>query len=80
MVLLARSMVKNPELLILDEPCQGLDMANRTAVLETIDRIGSQTDTQLLYVTHHPEEIPSCTTHLLVFEPRPAEVSKQDRS
>ncbi len=70
MVLLARSMVKNPDLLILDEPCQGLDMANRAVVLGTIDRIGSQTDTQLLYVTHHPEEIPSCTTHLLVFEPR----------
>ncbi len=68
MVLLARSMVKSPEILILYEPCQGLDTRNRRAVLELIDRIGSQTDTQLLYVTHHPEEIPACTTHVLSFE------------
>ncbi len=68
MVLLARSMVKSPEILVLDEPCQGLDTRNRQAVLDLIDRIGSQTDTQLLYVTHHPEEIPACTTHVLLFE------------
>jgi len=50
MALLARSMVKSPELLILDEPCQGLDHENRRRVLDMIEKIGARTDTNLLYV------------------------------
>ncbi len=73
MVLLARSMVKSPTLLILDEPCQGLDRSNRTVILDLIDYIGSKTKTHVLYVTHHPNEIPSCITHVLNLE-RPKQV------
>jgi molybdate transport system ATP-binding protein len=65
MVLLARSMVKSPTLLILDEPCQGLDLANRRMILDLVDYIGCQTPTQLIYVTHHPDEMPDCITHVL---------------
>ncbi len=65
MVLLARSMVKSPEILILDEPCQGLDRENRMLLMKLIEAIGSRTDTSLLYVTHYQEEIPACTDYIL---------------
>jgi molybdate transport system ATP-binding protein len=68
MVLLARAMVKGPLLLILDEPCQGLDRSNRRRVLDLIDFIGRRPGTNLLYVTHHEEEILPAITHLLRFE------------
>jgi molybdate transport system ATP-binding protein len=68
MALLARSMVKSPTLLILDEPCQGLDKSNRKLVLELIDYIGRETNTHILYVTHHEDEIPPCVTHVLRLE------------
>ena len=73
MVLLTRSMVKSPTLLILDEPCQGLDRSNRSVILDLIDHIGRNTKTHVLYVTHHENEIPSCITHLLNLE-RPKQV------
>ena len=66
LVLLARAMVKSPILMVLDEPCDGLDYANRKKVLEFIEFIGSQTATDLIYVTHHKDEIPACITHALV--------------
>ncbi len=64
MILLARALVKNPAILILDEPGQGLDIPNRRKILTTIEKIG-QTPTQLLYVTHQQEEILPCITHIL---------------
>ena len=65
MVLITRAMVKSPDVLILDEPCQGLDRSNRHRVLALVDRIGRQTETQIIFVTHQPDEVPACTTHLL---------------
>ncbi len=65
LALVARAMVKEPELLILDEPCDGLDPANRRMVLELIDRIGRQTAASLLYVSHREDELPRCLTHRL---------------
>lgn len=65
MILLARAMIKQPRLLILDEPCQGLDEINRAMVLKLIDYLGKKEGTQLIYVTHHPEdEIPSITNEM----------------
>ena len=52
MVLMARGLVKQPPLLILDEPCQGLDRDNRDRLLQTIDSVGSFLDTSVIYVTH----------------------------
>jgi molybdate transport system ATP-binding protein len=64
MVLLARAMVKSPLLLIADEPCHGLDVANRRRILKILERIG-RTKTSLLYITDRREEILDCITHLL---------------
>lgn len=68
MVLLARSMVKMPLILILDEPCQGLDRTNRHRILDAIDIIGRHSGTHIIYVTHYPDEIPACITHMLQFK------------
>ncbi len=64
MILLARAMVKSPLLLIVDEPCHGLDLLNRKRVLEILERIG-RTQTNLLYVTNHRDEILDCVTHVM---------------
>jgi molybdate transport system ATP-binding protein len=72
MVLLARSMVKVPRLLILDEPCQGLDRTNRQRILDAVDVAGRQDGTHIIYVTHYTEEIPVCMTHMLEFEKAPS--------
>ncbi|MBT8363482.1 MAG: ATP-binding cassette domain-containing protein [Deltaproteobacteria bacterium] len=68
MILLVRAMVKMPRILILDEPCQGLDPINRRRILDAIDIIGRHSETNLVYVTHYPQEIPDCMTHMLRFE------------
>jgi molybdate transport system ATP-binding protein len=73
LVLLARAMVKKPLLLILDEPCEGLDRTNRGMVLRLLDDIGTATGTHLLYVTHREEDIPRCVRHRLAFEAAPGD-------
>ncbi len=65
LVLIARAMVKSPVLLMLDEPCDGLDITNRDRLLQLLGIIGERTDTHLIYVTHHKEEIIPCITHVL---------------
>ena len=69
LVLLARAMVKQPDLLILDEPCQGLDDINREMVLKLIDYLGKTGTTQILYVTHHQEDNLPCITNSLELVP-----------
>lgn len=63
--LLARAMVKNPPLLILDEPCQGLDAEQQAWVKTVIDAICRASTTALIYVTHYEEELPECVEHVL---------------
>ena len=55
-ILIARAMVKHPPLLLLDEPCLGLDDANRQLVLALTERILDEGRTTLVYVTHHQED------------------------
>jgi molybdate transport system ATP-binding protein len=54
-VLLARAMVKSPNILILDEPCQGLDKRNRTALMNTVSFLARNTEMTILYVSHKAE-------------------------
>jgi molybdate transport system ATP-binding protein len=68
LVLLARAMVKSPQLLILDEPCQGLDQAARQRLLKIFDQLGFESGVQLLYVTHQAEDHLACITHILQFK------------
>jgi len=65
LVLLARAVVKEPKLLVLDEPCQGLDTAHRRSVLATVDKVVRQTHAGLIFVTHHANEMPACITDVL---------------
>lgn len=65
MVLIVRAMVKTPRMLILDEPCNGLDAANRQRLLGILDVIGRSGTTSLLYVSHRTDEMPSCISHRL---------------
>lgn len=63
LVLLARAFVKDPELLILDEPLHGLDTQRREQVRGIIDQFCIRPEKTLIMVTHYPEELPSCITH-----------------
>ena len=63
MILLARAFVKNPTLLILDEPLHGLDRKNRTLVMEIIKAFCAQPQKTLIIVTHYPEELPTTIDH-----------------
>ena len=63
LVLLARAFVKDPELLILDEPLHGLDNRNRRLVKDIIDTFCRRRNKTMIMVTHYQEELPECITH-----------------
>jgi molybdate transport system ATP-binding protein len=68
LVLVARAFVKNPDLLILDEPLHGLDDYNRRKVKDIVDEYCQNPDVTLIYVTHYQEELPRCIDHSLFLE------------
>ena len=63
--LLARAMVKNPDLLMLDEPCLGFDQHMQQAFKNLIDAMAKISDLAIIYVTHHQETLPDCITKTL---------------
>lgn len=65
--LIARALVIDPALLLLDEPTTGLDVAAREQLLETIAELAtSSPELATVLVTHHLEELPETTTHVLL--------------
>lgn len=65
LVLLARAFVKDPQLLILDEPLHGLDNTNRRLVKDIIETFCRRKNKTMIMVTHYQEELPACITHHL---------------
>lgn len=69
LALLARAMVKYPRILILDEPCVGLDDYHRRLLLGIVDRIAALGSVQIIFVSHQHDDVPSCINQRLVFAP-----------
>jgi iron complex transport system ATP-binding protein len=68
-VLIGRALMAKPRVLILDEPCAGLDPAAREHFLQFIQRLGAQKNSPtLVLVTHHVEEIMPVFSHLLILK------------
>lgn len=68
LILLARALVKNPPMLILDEPCQGLDDNQIEFFKDMVNDICLETGKTLIYVSHYQHEIPACVDKFLRLE------------
>ncbi len=56
-VMIARALMNNPQILILDEPCSGLDVYNREHLFDSIRKLSGTPEMTIVYVTHYTEEI-----------------------
>lgn len=63
LVLIARTFIKHPDLLIFDEPLHGLDAARKRAVRAVVNEIARRDAPSLVYVTHYLPEVPEAITH-----------------
>lgn len=80
-VLIGRALMAKPKLLILDEPCAGLDPVARENLLQFLQRLGSRKDSPtLVLVTHHIEEIMPVFSHALVLKSGKAIASGEKKS
>ena len=64
-VFLARALIKNPPLLLLDEPCQGLDYNHLVYFRDLVNELVQELNKTLIYVTHYADEIPACVNKKL---------------
>lgn len=67
LILIARAVVKLPLILVLDEPCLGLDNQHRSQVLALVDYITRHSNTHILFVSHDSRDKLDCLTHQLSF-------------
>lgn len=75
LVLLARTIIKNPPLLILDEPCQGLDRAQTTLFNAVVDELCGFGKT-LIYVGHYETQLPDCLEKKMILEKGEVQVTE----
>ncbi len=75
-ILILRAAVKCPPILILDEPCHGLDENYRQKILDLIEIIAQSGTTTLLHVTHDPSEVLPCEKNILEFYPKKSPMYK----
>src|SRR5208283_2339974 len=66
-ILIARAMANSPDLLIVDEPCSGLDSAARAGFLSFMAQ-AARSGASVIMATHHPDEIISLITHIIVMD------------
>lgn len=69
LLLVARALIKRPQLLVLDEPYQGLDFISRKLVHAALEKIASANLSSLLYVTHYQEDELQAIRNFIDFEP-----------
>lgn len=69
-VLILRAAVKCPPVLILDEPCHGLDEEFRAKILDLLELVAANGTSTLLHVTHDPSEVLDCEKNILEFHPK----------
>lgn len=66
--LIARAFMNEPDLMVLDEPCSGLDLSAREELLKTLNNNYKESHAPLIYVTHNIEEIIPAITHVAIME------------
>jgi len=66
--LIARALMSGSKLLVLDEPCEGLDLGARESLLDGLSRLAKEGETAIVYVTHRMDEIPAGFTHALLLK------------
>ena len=67
-VAIARALLTSPQLLLMDEPLAGLDLARKQEILPYLQRLHDALETPLLYVSHAPDEVAHLADHLVVLE------------
>jgi molybdate transport system ATP-binding protein len=77
LALLGRALVKNPAMLVLDEPCQGLDADQTESFGRLISSFCESFGTTMIYVSHYRQELPSCINHSLELR-RPGDFDNSD--
>ncbi|MBV7481358.1 molybdenum ABC transporter ATP-binding protein [Bordetella sp. BOR01] len=65
---MARALLTSPRLLLMDEPLASLDMARKQEILPYLERLHSELDIPVLYVSHAPQEVARLADHLVLLE------------